>query len=643
MVWDVMFGLMRGLESIFKLCLVTAFVFFSFSPFAVEAAFKEDGGYYVLDEIEVKAPGADRPDIAYLMNPIDYYVWAMQITPNSNMFTQAEYEDGSVASYANEILEVIAHEEAGTDADMIASDIEANKRYFATARKLFEIELNETAAGPFQKFVWDWYLEEIDYEVNHAKKVAEFKANKEQWIRDWIARKEFEDSHPVPGKLGYINGLDDDEKLGLHTHERKELKSRKIGEEDSNPRLTYGQFLWHNREMEAKFQQARTEWMERYWSSGQSPSEKRQAAAERAYAKSLAALETSPFFRPGVSEELEYVKSTKGEKNPYWYDVSRSYLQTLQLENDAEIAIREQSTIGWESYAIIDEPIESVLAAYLFRNGHPIEGMPKSGSATVYPNDDLFQYRRDQSWSREAYWGPNTLVNHTIKWQAKSTFVADLSDAYLLLLRGTAETGYLVVSQFLGPFCPASEGVEERHCETEMQSSFTILILKPNGPNQTLYKMSSRSVGQNQEVAKSNNPDQGVAGDTVDTILSFGSKLWNMASEVARREIGFNVENFATAHDNFLKQANMVTLGRAAIKNGTEVIHLDSVDGYYIKANQVQKFDSAERAIEAGFYPISKTQGIYLVDGQVVRLADERGSKPFRAQPYSSWNPKDLK
>ncbi len=620
----------------------------SLCPHTVNAAFDADNGYYLLDEIEAKAPGAATPESLHVLNPIDYYAWTMLITPNPNLFSQKEYKDGTVAEFVTETLEAIAFEESGTTAEELEDSPEAQTKYNAKARELFEMELNETAAGPFQKHIWDWYLTELDYERNHADKVAAFKLYKEKWMRDWVALKQFERAYPMPNIIEHSIFMNANQKLGMHIHTRKEFKSSKIDKDDSNPSLSYGQFLWHNREMEATYQTAKANWKKNSEERGDivltiSPAHK--AAAQKAYNTALARLEANPFFRPDVSTQLDHVKATKGGKNPYWYDVSCAYLQTLQIENDSNINVRDKATIGFDSYAIIDEPIESVLAAYLYRVGRPIEGMPESGTATIYPNDNLFQYRRDQSWSREAFWGPNTLVNHSIKWQAKSTFIADLSDAYLLLLRGSKEKGYHLIIQFLGPFCPVDArgvmgaGVEDRHCSTEVQSSFTILILKPNGPKQTLYKMSSRTIGQNQEVAQSRDSDRDIA----DWLLTGASKFLNMINEHSRREYGFNVDHFSKSHDSFLRQSAMVTNGRKAIAAGTKVIHLHSQDGYYIKGNEVKKFNSASAATSAGFASVAKEQGIYLVDGRLIRLADERGSDNFRAKPSRSWDVTDVK
>jgi|GEM_PF-1738202 len=158
-------------------------------------------------------------------------------------------------------------------------------------------------------------------------------------------------------------------------------------------------------------------------------------------------------------------------------DVATPRAETIAMENAG--TIEKYIAAGGNVYAEIQGTTDQVLEATLFLWGKPIgktEGKTK-------PEAQPTHSKRADYFEPNAKWGPGAFANLEIR--KNGGIVRDLSDHYLLLVRGDSAKGYDVLMQYVGP-----QG------QSETSAVLAIAVIRPLGNGKTSHKIASRYMGQ---------------------------------------------------------------------------------------------------------------------------------------------------
>lgn len=158
-------------------------------------------------------------------------------------------------------------------------------------------------------------------------------------------------------------------------------------------------------------------------------------------------------------------------------DVETAKRETIALEEAGEI--EKYVAAGANVYAEIPGTVDQVLESTLYLWGKPIgktEGKTKPGAQPTHS-------KRADYLEPNAKWGPGAFANLEIR--KSGGIVKDLSDHYILLVRGDATKGYDVLMQFAAP-----QG------KTETQQVLAIAVIRPLGNGKVAHKIASRYIGQ---------------------------------------------------------------------------------------------------------------------------------------------------
>ncbi len=158
-------------------------------------------------------------------------------------------------------------------------------------------------------------------------------------------------------------------------------------------------------------------------------------------------------------------------------DVATAKAETIALEDAGEIP--KYVAAGGNVYAEIEGTLDQALEANLFLWGKPIgkqEGRTKPDASPTHSK------RVDYAEPNEK-WGPGAYANLEIR--KNGGIVRDLSDHYLVLVRGDNVKGYDVLMQYLAP-----EG------QSETIAVLAIAMLRPLPNGKIAHKISSRYMGQ---------------------------------------------------------------------------------------------------------------------------------------------------
>lgn len=169
-------------------------------------------------------------------------------------------------------------------------------------------------------------------------------------------------------------------------------------------------------------------------------------------------------------------------KNPekIYVNIDRPLAETIELEASGEI--EEGNTVGAEVYAEQSGSVKEALETMLYRWGKPTGAV----EGKTYPPGGQFA-RRVEYYAPNPDWGPNAFANLSVR--KDGGIVQNLTDRYLLLIRGDEAKGYDVLMQYLQP-----------GGSTATQQVFAISLIRPVSPGKVAYKISTRFQGQSYKI-----------------------------------------------------------------------------------------------------------------------------------------------
>lgn len=202
-------------------------------------------------------------------------------------------------------------------------------------------------------------------------------------------------------------------------------------------------------------------------------------------------------------------------------DVNTAKQETIALENEGEI--EKYVAAGANVYAEIPASVDQVLETTLYLWGKPIG---QAGGKTKPAAQPTHSNRAD--WLEpNAKWGAGAYANLEVR--KNGGIVKDLSDHYLLLVRGNSSKGYTVLMQYVAP-----QG------KTETTRVLAIAIIKPLPNGKTAHKIASRYMGQ-----------------------SYG-----ILGPIGREQMGFNQTKVRSIEKRFLEYVEELrTTGKIADQN----------------------------------------------------------------------------
>lgn len=194
--------------------------------------------------------------------------------------------------------------------------------------------------------------------------------------------------------------------------------------------------------------------------------------------------------------------------------VDRPMAETIALEQSGDI--EEGNTIGFEAYAIIPAPIQTVLEAKLFTWGKPVG----KAEGETWPFDSVFSQKHD---SLTAKWGAGNYYSTSDT--SGGGIVKNLHDDYTLLIRGSDADGYTLYAGFFAA-----------RQNSPTTSHLSIVTLKPLPGGKTEFRQTVRQQGQSYKI--------------------FGI-------DYGRRNFGFNADRVRQGQKQFFATVNeLKTTGR---------------------------------------------------------------------------------
>jgi hypothetical protein len=148
--------------------------------------------------------------------------------------------------------------------------------------------------------------------------------------------------------------------------------------------------------------------------------------------------------------------------------------EAVKLEGAGDV--EEGTTYGLETYGIVDAPVNTVLDTILFRWGKPVG----AAEGVTHPCDPVFGWREEKL---VAEWGPGSYKTFTMK--RNGGIANDQNDAYSLLVRGDAVSGYVLVGSFIAPIG-----------DTSTETYITVMMVKPTADGKTDYRVAGMLTGQ---------------------------------------------------------------------------------------------------------------------------------------------------
>ena len=136
------------------------------------------------------------------------------------------------------------------------------------------------------------------------------------------------------------------------------------------------------------------------------------------------------------------------------------------------------TTAGADVYAVLDGSVDQALEAQLNVWGKPvgqIEGQSKPAPAPFGARANWF--------APNPLWGSGAYASLEVR--KNGGIIKNLSDRYLLLVRGDSQKGYDVLMQFMGPAGDSST-----------TNVLAIAIIRPLPDGKSSFKISSRYQGQ---------------------------------------------------------------------------------------------------------------------------------------------------
>lgn len=574
------------------------------------AGLEPNGEYYVVDDFSLMAPGSQEPAKINNLDELEFYRWSAQI---SSLVGREESNNGDGLPTLK-AMEAEAATLAGGNAK--SAVFRENMR-----SKLLQLMPN-SVAGPFQASVWKWYRAEANYETQHEQMLGHMQANAADWKASWLAGKKF-DAENAPA----LEKIANDRKTFI------DAEMKRLADSDFPPNRDVLGAEWDAKnsallqDLGAKRAAYMAENKEKFASGS--------ADADAAFAKAFDILKSSKYLRPEVLQKIQdrseaqraidmaakdpICKSKNCGASDYaiYVDIEQAYKDIKRVERETDLP--KDASVGFDEYTIIDASLEAVLGAYQFRNGIPISLEARTAAReSTYPLDSLYEYRRETSQDMSKQWGPGAFLNFSLKQRSNKSFVNGLSDSYAVIVRGNAKEGYDILFQFLGKACFPEEEQIIDDCITETKSNFTIVMIRPIDEKRTVFKMSGRYMGQTYTSLRKPN---------------------------AFYSIGLGVDRFLAGQFELNETARKTDAALAKIRAGKEVKLLSSEDGYYLPKlydlNSVKVVGPKAAFDPKKMMPVSAGQKFYLVDGALIQLIEDRGSRDIFGYPMQKYPLKD--
>ena len=564
-------------------------------------------GIYMMDPDSIyKAPGWENPELPATRVGdldqwiLDYLKWSYVISGTVQKKVRPAGGGNRVSETAEDAFTAAVTALAVMEEKYAGNPTGLSKRLYST--------LSGKPAGPFMKKQWEWFANEIDFELNQTG------YQKEAWIARFVAGKKFEaengkeyaalQTERVAYRSKWSETLDEDHVKDAHFNHKERQRINALA--DDKFRFVTAEVSTNPTATSAEAQSA--------W----------EAIEEKLIAY--------PHFRPEVliamDEQLEHPDHQASEAEP---TLNQIYVDsTTAVTEYVALGSRvKKATIGFNMYAIIPASIESVLAIYQSRNGLPIhvDGFDASYGplAQTFPEDLFFGYRRERSISRTNAWGPGGFLNQTLKHDSTLGVVDNQNDMYAIIQRGNSTDGYDVILQRVGTACPSSaaEGsMPISDCKSSTKSNLALLILRPIGPQMTVFKMNGRFVGQSYKAR----PDG-------ESVIGFNAVKIRYGDD---KDLDENIEG---GQYELNRLAQQLDDNLDLLRNAGDVTHATSEKGYYLKAG-----GRSQKIEKPATIPDSKTHALlydymnwFLVDGASVQMVTGKGHQMYGNVRYTEF------
>jgi hypothetical protein len=159
-----------------------------------------------------------------------------------------------------------------------------------------------------------------------------------------------------------------------------------------------------------------------------------------------------------------------------YVDVETAKAQALALEASGDV--EPYTSAGADTYALVDGTVDQALEAELNVWGKPVgapEGKTKPAPAP---------FGKRANWlAPNPLWGAGAYASLEVR--KDGGIIYDLSDRYLLLVRGDSSKGYDILMQYIGPVG-----------QTSTTNVLAIAMIRPAPNGKASFRISSRYQGQ---------------------------------------------------------------------------------------------------------------------------------------------------
>jgi len=166
----------------------------------------------------------------------------------------------------------------------------------------------------------------------------------------------------------------------------------------------------------------------------------------------------------------------QSDPDKIYVNVQGPKAETIEMENNGDI--EPYIVAGADVYAELQGNIDQALEAELNIWGKPVGAADGHTKPAPAPFGKRLNY-----FAPNASWGPGAFASLEIR--KNGGIINDLSDRYLLLLRGDSQNGYDILTQFIGPVGYSGT-----------TNVLAMIILRPLPNGKTSFKISSRYQGQ---------------------------------------------------------------------------------------------------------------------------------------------------
>ncbi|MGZ3684772.1 MAG: hypothetical protein ACXVCI_13020 [Bdellovibrionota bacterium] len=159
-----------------------------------------------------------------------------------------------------------------------------------------------------------------------------------------------------------------------------------------------------------------------------------------------------------------------------YVDVETAKAQAIALENSGDIP--SYTAAGANVYAVVDGNVDQALEAELDVWGKPVGVVQGSTKPAPSPFG-----ARTNWFAPNPLWGSGAFASLEVR--KNGGVIHDISDRYVLLVRGSSAKGYDILMQFIGPVGTS-----------ETTNVLAIAVIRPLASGKSSFKISSRYQGQ---------------------------------------------------------------------------------------------------------------------------------------------------